>query len=342
MNDPLLSSDGEEDPHDNDDDLCNWEYYTENFDTAEDDQASSSSDYRRTHSGQRNAANRDDALGGTVRVDSVTQVTSSNDDTSFPLHQTRDYYARAAAASTVPNTTPKDETQNMRSLMATPSSYDSAKTGFSKSDRTANEQYVGTPKNGTKSVLDSSGDDSLSPLPLLHSQMRCSRNHTQSSTATLPTAPAIFRPIYGDRIVPPLTFASLYEHGEAATTLSFTETCASVTHWSDSSWSLVRQQTQLCKPLTGYNYFYRDEKDNILQHLQQPGDPLPDPVCDFSAYKMEQLLHQHWYVFHHCFAICWNETPNLTTSAHQIHRYIDPTKGKRPHKKSHGKIPFQE
>jgi hypothetical protein len=57
---------------------------------------------------------------------------------------------------------------------------------------------------------------------------------------------------------------------------------------------LPRAHDKRCKPLTGYNYFYRDERDNIVGNLQQRGDPLPDPLRDFSAEKMEQLLHHHW------------------------------------------------
>jgi hypothetical protein len=53
---------------------------------------------------------------------------------------------------------------------------------------------------------------------------------------------------------------------------------------------------KLCKPLKVYNYFYRDERDNIVNGMQNHGDPLPPPVSDFSQSKYEHLLHQRWYV----------------------------------------------
>jgi hypothetical protein len=177
-------------------------------------------------------------------------------------------------------------------------------------------QDVRSPKLCPKSAsLSSDGDDSLSPLPFQYPHVRCSSNEYESATGTLPTAPEIFRPIYGDLIAPSLTLASLHEYGDAAATLSSgkdrLEPQSMATYRSASPLSLLRQQTQLCKPLTGYNYFYRDEKNNIVQHLQQHGDPLPDPVCDFSAHKMDELLHQRWYVFSAAAPqFCWNETPS--------------------------------
>jgi hypothetical protein len=69
------------------------------------------------------------------------------------------------------------------------------------------------------------------------------------------------------------------------------------------------------KPLTPYNYFYRDERDNIVHQIIDDYDPLPLTVCDFSNNKMQRLLYQHWY--------------------------IDPLKKKRVHRKTHGKISFQ-
>jgi hypothetical protein len=301
MNDPLLSSDGEEDPPDIDDDLCNWEYYTENFDTLEEEKvlsssSSSSSSCLRANSGLRAVAKGDDASGGSV--DSVTQ--GSSDVTFFKSHQTVNWYARSAAAFTVPSTTQTDETFESR-----PPNDTSVTADFSTIDYTTNKQGVRT-QHGSKSEFDSSVDDSLSLLPFKYAHMRCSPHLHQSSTATatLPAAPAIFRRVHGDHLAPPLTFASPNEYGQAATNWSFKEKCfnqsPTVTYRSGSPLLLQRQHTQLCKPLTGYNYFYRDEKDNILRHLQQAGDPLPDPVCDFSAHKMEQLLHQHWYEFRHC------------------------------------------
>jgi hypothetical protein len=53
---------------------------------------------------------------------------------------------------------------------------------------------------------------------------------------------------------------------------------------------------QLCKPLNVYNYFYRDERDNIVNGMKQHGDPGPPPVRDFSQAKFERLLYQRWYV----------------------------------------------
>jgi hypothetical protein len=71
---------------------------------------------------------------------------------------------------------------------------------------------------------------------------------------------------------------------------------SSVTRRPASPLSLLRQQPARLKPLSSYNYFFRDERNNILAHMMQPGDPLPDTVSDFSSQKMEQLLHEHWYV----------------------------------------------
>jgi hypothetical protein len=71
----------------------------------------------------------------------------------------------------------------------------------------------------------------------------------------------------------------------------------------------------LLKPLTPYNYFYRDERDNIINHVVDDFDSLPLTVSDFSISKIQHLLYQHWY--------------------------IDPLKKKRVHRKTHGKISFQ-
>jgi hypothetical protein len=72
----------------------------------------------------------------------------------------------------------------------------------------------------------------------------------------------------------------------------------------------------LLKPFTSYNYFYRDERENIVQNFTKEDDPLPPPVSDFTRTKMDALLHEHWYV--------------------------DPLKRKRVHKKSHGIVSFEQ
>jgi hypothetical protein len=71
----------------------------------------------------------------------------------------------------------------------------------------------------------------------------------------------------------------------------------------------------LLKPLTSYNYYYRDERDNIVRYITHEEDSFPSPVSDFSPFKMDTLLYQHWY--------------------------MDPVKQKRIHRKSHGKVSFE-
>jgi hypothetical protein len=56
------------------------------------------------------------------------------------------------------------------------------------------------------------------------------------------------------------------------------------------------QITKMCVPLTAYNYFYRNERDNIVGNMKRAGDPLPKPDHDFSQSKHDELLYQHWYV----------------------------------------------
>jgi hypothetical protein len=55
------------------------------------------------------------------------------------------------------------------------------------------------------------------------------------------------------------------------------------------------QHLLMCQPLTAYNYFYRNERDTIIQGMTCADDPIPGSVWDFSAEKKEQLLRQHWY-----------------------------------------------
>jgi hypothetical protein len=81
----------------------------------------------------------------------------------------------------------------------------------------------------------------------------------------------------------------------------------------------------LLRPLSPYNYFYRDERANILQGLTSTADDVPSDTtvdvefpadeADFSVTKMHALLFEHWY--------------------------MDPMKPKRIHRKSHGKVNFE-
>lgn len=104
----------------------------------------------------------------------------------------------------------------------------------------------------------------------------------------------------------------------------------------------------LCKPLTAYNYFYRDEKDNILQHTAHIGAPLPETVSDFGDDKFRILLYHRWYGFrvayiHTSPKPCLEKALLLTTVLiPTCFRFEDPLRTKRQHRKAHGKITFTE
>ena len=72
----------------------------------------------------------------------------------------------------------------------------------------------------------------------------------------------------------------------------------------------------LLPPLSPYNYFFRDERNNIVSQISNETDPLPPPLSEVSVSKLQNLLHQHWFT--------------------------DPMKKKRQHRKIHGKINFQQ
>ena len=91
--------------------------------------------------------------------------------------------------------------------------------------------------------------------------------------------------------------------------------CVNIQNQIVPPYQKLKNNSLLLKPLTPYNYFYRDERDNIVLQISDETDPLPPPVSDFSTEKMRSLLQQHWYV--------------------------DPLKAKRIHRKTHGKMSFQ-
>jgi hypothetical protein len=101
----------------------------------------------------------------------------------------------------------------------------------------------------------------------------------------------------------------------------------------------------MCPPLTAYNYFYRSERDTIVQGMTHPDDPLPPVDWNFTSAKKAELLHHHWYVGTAALAF---QTRLLTISKLTIflygslsfHRNVDPFKKKRKHRKSHGFIEF--
>jgi hypothetical protein len=52
----------------------------------------------------------------------------------------------------------------------------------------------------------------------------------------------------------------------------------------------------MCPPLTAYNYFYRSERNTIVEGMTHADDPLPPVDWNFTPAKKAELLHHHWYV----------------------------------------------
>jgi hypothetical protein len=73
---------------------------------------------------------------------------------------------------------------------------------------------------------------------------------------------------------------------------------------------------ELLKPLTAYHYFYRVERDNIVQGMTSNDSYISDPVHDFSEKKLRELLERRWY--------------------------MDPIRKRRAHRKTLGKLGFEK
>jgi hypothetical protein len=65
------------------------------------------------------------------------------------------------------------------------------------------------------------------------------------------------------------------------------------------------------KPMSAYNYYFRDERYNIIKWK---GEGLPPPASDWSEERQRALLHEHWF--------------------------LDPVRERRPHRKTEGKLGF--
>jgi hypothetical protein len=74
-------------------------------------------------------------------------------------------------------------------------------------------------------------------------------------------------------------------------------------------------ERRLPRALNAYNYFFRDEKENLMKGVYGPDGSFPQPSEDWSEGKKWKLLLEHWFT--------------------------DPFKGRRKHrKKGGGTIPF--
>jgi hypothetical protein len=135
---------------------------------------------------------------------------------------------------------------------------------------------------------------------------------------------------------------------DLAMTATVSATSASEVLCSSPSAAMAPQRPVLCKPLTAYNYFYRVERDNIVNGMACATDPLPPVNLDISLEKQEKLLQQHWYVestMYSVFVRARTTCSQLTSCMVFVcggGRNEDPKREKRPHRKAHGVIDFLE
>jgi hypothetical protein len=85
----------------------------------------------------------------------------------------------------------------------------------------------------------------------------------------------------------------LGSHDQAVTN-PLNDTSTSVVSLDSPFSTATPQRPMLCKPLTAYNYFYRVERDSIVNGMTCATDPLPPVDLDVSLKKQEKLLRQHW------------------------------------------------
>jgi hypothetical protein len=264
------------------DDLHNWEYYTENFDCAQGDfdhppveESLRGSHSAPTHSqacvGNVNSKTRHIRSRYQVH-DNIIHGESEGRASSWPALVP--YSGQANAAQPTHQTLEASKPQRRTS---TPEAFTECKQDTSDARSSA--------------TMDDVDPDDTSPINFSYHD---SQPHPSRSDHGCPTNHAAHTNILNQFSMPFVP---------AAAGVTVPSEVASVAHGQNnitqrpaSPLSLLRQQSARLKPLSGYNYFFRDERNNIVSHMRQLGDALPDPVSDFSSGKMEQLLHEHWYV----------------------------------------------
>jgi hypothetical protein len=131
---------------------------------------------------------------------------------------------------------------------------------------------------------------------------------SSSKTAAVPTSTAItFSHANNDPLQSQEQRASRPGHlnpHDLAMTATMSVTSASEVLFRSPSAAMAPQRPVLCKPLTAYNYFYRVERDNIVNGMACATDPLPPVDLDVSLKKQEKLLQQHWYVESTIYSVC--------------------------------------
>jgi hypothetical protein len=291
-NDPLLISLCEDEQLV--DDLHNWEYYTENFDTYQERELTpmdeSEGESQVESQGESQGESHGSSTQASSHVDSSHARTLRN---SYQVCGNITYDERDPVVSSRPVLVPHAgqanaaQPQVQQNLGAfEPQCRAGIHEAFPESKQDTSVPWYDEP-------IDVADPDDTS---MLHSNFfhPDAQLHPHHSNHLNPTNDAehMFT-LYRDSLpyVPVATGAALYSQST-----SVVHELSSVTRQPASPLSLLRQQPARLKPLSAYNYFFRNERNNILAHMMQPGDPLPDTVSDFSSQKMEQLLHEHWYV----------------------------------------------
>jgi hypothetical protein len=269
------------------DDLHNWEYYTENFDTYHQER-------ELTPLGESQGKSQGESHGS--RTQASSHVDSSHARTSQYSYQVcgnKTYDERDPAVSSRPVLVPHAgqakaaQPQVQQTLGAfEPQCRAGIPDAFPESKQDTSVAWNNGP-------IDDAHPDDTSMLPnnFFHPDDQLHPHRSNHDNPTNDAEPMFI--LYRDSLpyVPVATGAALYSQST-----SVVHELSSVVHRPASPLSLLRQQPARLKPLSAYNYFFRDERNNILAHMMQPGDPLPDTVSDFSSQKVEQLLHEHWYV----------------------------------------------
>jgi hypothetical protein len=137
-------------------------------------------------------------------------------------------------------------------------------------------------------IITSMDDRKVSASSQVTTPQRARQAKSSTETVTVPATTRLITVPNANSVVP------LQSQEQRASPHDLSPHDRAMTAFSSLSSATMLQQPMVCKPLTAYNYFYRVERDNIVNGMTSATDPLLPVDLDIGREKQEKLLQQHW------------------------------------------------